>query len=56
MLLALSEKKTSHALLNVEIGIMLVAKIEQFTKEELFPSRKLNVGGKTKVAQVRTHP
>ena len=51
MLLAESEKKISNVLSNIEstfeIEIVLIAKIEQLTKQKLFPSRKLNLEGKS---------
>jgi len=51
MLLTESEKKKSNVLSNIEstfeIGIVLIAKIEQLTKQKLFPSRKPNLEGKS---------
>lgn len=51
MLLAESEKNISNVLSNIEstfeIEIVLIAKIEQLTKQKLFPSRKPNLEGKS---------
>ena len=60
MLLAESEKNISNVLSNIEstfeIEIVLIAKIEQLTKQKLFPSRKLNLEGKSQVMQMKRHP